>query len=597
MPPERKRIHMAKKLVIADMITVGELAAQLDLPVTKLIGELFKNGIMATVNQRIDFETAQIIVEELGLEVELEKKANADVVSTARSERTLSDKAATRPPIVAVMGHVDHGKTSLLDAVLDTKVVSGEAGGITQHIAAYQTTYNGRSITLLDTPGHEAFSALRQHGAALTDVVIIVIAADDGVKPQTVEAIKFAQQANAKIVVAINKVDKPGADVTRVKTQLATDYNLTPEEWGGSTVMVEVSAKTKQNLDKLLEMILLVSDLEDLRAELDVPAEGLVIESHMEQGRGAVVSLLVEHGTLKAGSYIVAGSSHGKVRTLLDYAGRTIKQAGPSTPVTVTGFKELPQFGDRFTVYASEKASRRATEEHKQAHKQEVTTSNISSTELLSMIDRRKEKQLVNIIVRADVQGSLTSVIDSLRLLENDELALRVIGSGVGNISENDVRMASTSEAVIYGFNVQMPPIVKRHAQASKVSVRIFSIIYELIDDAKAMLEDLLAPDVVETEIGKLVIKGVFRITKEDIICGGQVTKGKVEAGLLARAMRGKEQLAEVEVKLVQREKQEAKEVFEDEMCGLQLKTKGRLNIEEGDKLEFFRRELVKRKL
>lgn len=588
---------MAKKMVIADMITVGELAAQLDLPVTKLIGELFKNGIMATVNQRIDFETAQIIVEELGLDVELEKKVSVDAPHAAKSERVLSEKAASRPPIVAVMGHVDHGKTSLLDAVLDTKVVSGEAGGITQHIAAYQTKYNGRPITLLDTPGHEAFSALRQHGAALTDVVIIVIAADDGVKPQTVEAIKFAQQANAKIVVAINKVDKPDADVNRVKTQLATDYNLVPEEWGGSTVMVEVSAKTKHNLDKLLELVLLVSDLEDLRAELDVPAEGLVIESHMEQGRGAVVSLLVEHGNLKPGSYIVAGSSHGRVRTLLDYAGRPLKQAGPSTPATVTGFKELPQFGDRFTVYANEKAARRATEEHKQTHKQDVTTSNISSTELLSMIDRRKEKQLVNIIVRADVQGSLTSVIDSLRLLENDELALRVIGSGVGNISENDVRLAATSDAVVYGFNVQMPPIVKRHAVTSKVPVRIFTIIYELIDDAKTMLEGLLAPDVVETEVGKLAVKGVFRITKEDVICGGQVTKGKIEAGLLARVVRGKEQIAEVEVKLVQREKQEAKEVFEGEMCGLQLKTKGRLNIEEGDKLEFFKRELVKRKL
>ncbi len=587
-----------KKLVIADMITVGELAAQLDLPLTKLIGELFKNGIMATVNQRIDFETALIIVEELGLDVELEKKDSTSMMSpSTRSERALSDKAQKRPPIVAVMGHVDHGKTSLLDAVLDTKVVSGEAGGITQHIAAYQTTYNGRSITLLDTPGHEAFSALRQHGAALTDVVVIVIAADDGVKPQTIEAIKFAQQANAKIVVAINKVDKPEADTNRVKTQLATDYKLVPEEWGGDTVMVEVSAKTKENLDKLLELVLLVSDLEELKADTDIPAEGLVIESHMEQGRGAVVSLLVEQGLINQGNYIVAGNSYGKVRTLLNFAGQPLKEAGPSTPATVTGFKELPQFGDRFSIYANEKTARQAAETHRLQHKQDVQATNISSTELLSMMTKRREKQLVNIIVKADVQGSLTSVTDALRLLESNELALRVIGSGVGNISENDIRLAASSEAVVYGFNVQLPPAVKRLAWQEKVSVRIFKIIYELIDDAKAVLTELLSPEVVETEVGKLVIKGVFRVTKEEVICGGEVTKGKIMPGLLARVFRNKEQIAEVEVKGVQRERQEAKEVFEGEMCGLQLKTQGRLNVEEGDKFEFFKRELVKRTL
>src|SRR6266496_3330881 len=300
-----------KKIVIADMITVGELAAQLDLPVTKLIGELFKNGIMATVNQRIDLETAQIIIDELGLSVELEKKKDGLEAPVARKERTLSEQAQPRPPIVAVMGHVDHGKTSLLDAILDTKVVDREAGGITQHISAYQTVRGGRAITLLDTPGHEAFSALRQHGAALTDVVIIVVAADDGVKPQTVEAIKFAQAANAKIVVAINKIDKETADANRVKSQLATEHHLNPEEWGGDTVMVEVSAKTGHNIDKLLDLVLLVADLEDLKAEVSGPAEGLVIESHMEQGRGPVVSLLVEQGNLRAGQSMVAGGTHG----------------------------------------------------------------------------------------------------------------------------------------------------------------------------------------------------------------------------------------------------------------------------------------------
>jgi translation initiation factor IF-2 len=585
-----------KTLQIQGMITVGELAAQLDLPVTKLIGELFKNGIMATVNQRIDLETAQIIVDELGLDVEMKLKEAEEKAAPGKSERASSAEAAERPPIVAVMGHVDHGKTSLLDAVLNMKVVSGEAGGITQHIAAYQTEHAGRKITLLDTPGHEAFSALRQHGAALTDVVVIVVAADDGVKPQTIEAIKFAQQANARIIVAINKVDKPDADVMRVKTQLA-EHNLSPEEWGGDTVMVEVSAKTRQGLDKLLEMILLVADLEELKAESDGLAEGQVIESHMEQGRGAVVSMLVEHGTLKPGLFLVAGSTYAKIRTLQDFAGKPVKEAGPATPATVTGFKEIPQFGDRFIAVANEKSARSLVEKHQVAAKEDVQSSAISSTDLLQLMNRRKEKQLVNMIVRADVQGSLTSVADSLKLLESQEVSPRIISSGVGNISENDVRMAQSSDAIIYGFNVQLPPAVKRLAQRDKVPVRLYKIIYELIDDAKLSLEELLAPEVVEHEIGKLTIKGIFKTSKDEVICGGEVTKGKIAPGLLARIKRGDEQLAEGEIGSVQRQQQEAKEVFEGDMCGLQLKTKGKLLLQEGDRLEFFTRELVKRHL
>ena len=340
---------MAEKIVqVPDMVTVGELAQTLDLPVTKLVGELFKNGIVATINQRIDVETAQIIVEELGLEVQLVAEEIGPVARESRHE--LSDDAVERPPIVAVMGHVDHGKTTLLDAILDTKVQEGEAGGITQHISAYQTVRNGRSITLLDTPGHEAFAALRQHGATLTDVVIIVIAADDGVKPQTVEAIKFAESANAKIVVAITKSDKDTANVDRVKSQLASEYQMNPEEWGGDTVMVDVSAKTGHNLDKLLDMVLLVADMEELKADVDVPAEGIVIESHMETGKGPVVSMLVEHGELKPTQFVVSGTTYAKVRTLLDYAGRPLAVAGPATPATITGFKEIPSFGDRFIV-------------------------------------------------------------------------------------------------------------------------------------------------------------------------------------------------------------------------------------------------------
>jgi len=584
-----------KVLVVADSITVGELAETLNLPVTTLIGELFKNGIVATINQRIDFETATIIVEELGLDVELQKKEN---VTAERVVHQLTDKAVLRPPIVAVMGHVDHGKTSLLDAILETKAVEGEAGGITQHISAYQTERKGRSITLLDTPGHEAFAALRQHGAALTDVVIIVVAADDGVMPQTVEAIRFAKSANAKIVVAINKIDKEAANSQLVKTQLATEHGLNPEEWGGDTVMVEVSAKTGQNIDKLLDMVLLVADLEELKADIDVPAEGLVIESHMETGRGSVVGLLVEQGELKPGAFLVAGTAYGKIRTLLDFKGKPIKSAGPATPVTVTGFKELPQFGDVFNIVKNEKEARHATQIAKTEREKNAASTNVTGADMLKMMTQKHESQDVNVIVKADVQGSLTSVMDSLRLVDTGgEITLRIVGSGVGNISESDVRLAADGNTIIYGFNVELPPAVKRLAMRDKVQIRIFKVIYELLDDARSSMEAMLAPEVVETELGTLTIKGIFRTLKDEVIAGGEVTSGKIMPNVLARVKRGDEQLAEVEVTKVQRQQQEAKEVFEGEMCGLSLKTTKKLELQEGDKLEFFTRELVKRTL
>jgi len=587
---------VAEKIVqIADAITVGELAETLNLPVTTLVGELFKNGIAATINQKIDFETATIIVEELKIDVELRKK---EVEKAERVKRELSDRATERPPIVAVMGHVDHGKTSLLDAVLETKAVEDEAGGITQHISAYQVERGGRKITLLDTPGHEAFAALRQHGAVLTDVVIIVVAADDGVKPQTVEAIRFAREANARIVVAINKVDKDTANPQLVKTQLATEHNLNPEEWGGDVIMVEVSAKTRVGIDNLLESVLLVADMEELKADTDVPAEGLVIEAHMETGRGSVVGLLVEQGRLRPGQYLVAGTSYGKVRTLLDFAGQPLKEAGPSTPVTVTGFKDLPQFGDHFVIVQNEKQARNMTVAIRLEREQAAASTNVTSADLLKLMSQQHDAAEFNVIVKADVQGSLTSVIDSLRLIETDgQVNLRVVGSGVGNISENDIHLAADSGTVIYGFNVELSSAVKRQAIRDKVEVRMYKIIYELLDNARTSMEALLAPEVVETEIGALTIKGVFRTLKEEVICGGEVTKGKVVPNVMARVLRDKEQLAEVEVAKVQRAQQEAKEVFEGEMCGLSLKTSKKIILEEGDRLEFFTRELVKRTL
>jgi translation initiation factor IF-2 len=591
-----------KILQLPEMVTVGELADKLGLPVTKVVGELFRNGIVATVNQRIDFETAQIIVEELGIDdVQLVQKASDSASDDTPDKPQLSDKAEPRPPIVAVMGHVDHGKTTLLDAILDMKVVEGEAGGITQHIAAYQTERAGRKITLLDTPGHEAFAALRQHGATLTDVVIIVVAADDGVKPQTVEAIKFARTAHAKIVVAINKMDKETANPQLVKTQLASEHGLNPEEWGGDTVMVEISARTGEGIDKLLDMVLLVADMEDLRADYDVPATGLVIESNVEQGRGAVVRILIGNGVLKPGEYVVAGAAYGRVRTLQDYAGQRLVEAGPSTPATITGFKEIPGFGDHVEEVKNEREARALAAKHYDAQMKSTANANITGSDLLRMMNRASEVAEAVFIVKADVQGSLTSVVDSLKLLENDEVAVKIVASGVGNITEGDIRQADSAGtgAIIYGFNVALPPQVKRMAAASHVSVRLFPVIYDLIDDARTTMENLLAPEVVETEIGTLDVRGVFRTTKTEIICGGLVTSGKAQKDVLARIFRGKDNLGEAEVTSVQREKAEAKEVFEGEMCGLDLRLVGGMKVvvEVGDRLEFFTRELRKRSL
>lgn len=590
-----------KKIVsIADSVTVDELSKALNIPVTNLIGELFKNGIVATVNQRIDFETASIIAEELGLEdVEIERKKTSDTItSRINARRQSSEDAEPRPPIVAVMGHVDHGKTTLLDSILGTEAVSGEAGGITQHISAYQVEKDGRKITFLDTPGHEAFAALRQHGATLTDVVIIVVAGDDGVKPQTIEAIRFAQNAHAKIVVAINKMDKDTSDKNRVMTELA-ERGLNPEEWGGDTIMVPVSALTGKGVDKLLDMVLLTADMEELRADVKVPAEGLVIESHMEVGKGSVVSLLVEQGEMRVGDFLVAGTTYAKIRTLQDYKGDSIKVAGPSTPATVTGFKELPQFGDVFKVVKDEKVARRASSEAKNEAALNAATANVTGSDLLKRMKQQQDAVDFNILIKADVQGSLTSVSDSLRLIDtNGEVNLHILKSGIGNISENDIRLASSSEgSIIYGFNVVLPPAIKQIAIRDRVEVRIYDVIYELLDDARAEMEKLLAPEIVETEIGKLDVKGVFRTMREEIIAGGEVAEGRIYAGLLARVIRKKEQIAEVEVSSVQRQQQEARDVLEGEMCGLSLKTKKKIQLEIGDKLEFFTREVISRKL
>ena len=497
----RERSRMAetqeKVIQIAGSITVDELAGALGLSVTALIGELFKNGIVATINQRLDYETASIIIDELGMkDVRLERKNTS--TQTSNEHRELSEKAVPRPPVVAVMGHVDHGKTTLLDTLLGKKTVESEAGGITQHISAYQLKHNDKLITFLDTPGHEAFAAIRQHGALLTDIVVIVVAADDGVKPQTIEAIKFAQSANAKIIVAINKIDREGADIPRTMADLAQN-GLQPEEWGGDVVMVPVSAKKNENLDKLLDMILLTADLEELKADEDIPSEGLVIESHMEVGKGSVVNLLVTGGELKVGEYVVAGSTYGKVRTMLDFRGKPKGKATPSTPVIVTGFKDLPNFGDRFIEVADEKTARKMALLNAQSEADASASANVTSSDLLRMMNVADNSKVFNVIIKGDVLGSVTSVVDSLKLIDTKgEITLNIVATGVGDITENDVYMAAGDNTVIYGFNVTVPVNIAKMAARDGVAIRTFKVIYELLDDAKASMSELLDAEVVE---------------------------------------------------------------------------------------------------
>jgi translation initiation factor IF-2 len=584
-----------KVIKISDAITVEELANSLNIPVVQMIGELFKQGIMATINQRLDFETASLIVSELGLAVEVERKTGSNK-SAEKTDYVLSNTAKTRPPIVAIMGHVDHGKTTLLDTLLGQKVADGEAGGITQHISAYQIKHDDKYITFLDTPGHEAFAAIRQHGAELTDIVVLVVAADDGVKPQTVEAINFARSANAKIIVAINKIDKPAADANRTMTQLASEYNLMPEEWGGDTIMIPLSAKTGENLDKLLDMILLVASVDDFRADYDVPAQGMIIESRMATGKGVVANVLVEQGYLTAGSYLVAGQAYGKVRTMLDFKGKPKGKAGPATPVEITGFKLLPQFGDKFQVVASEKIAKKIAVQNSENNSAEV---DMTGSDLLNMMSQSDEQQSLKVVVKADVLGSLTSVMDSLKMIDGQhKIVVDFVGSGIGDISENDILLASGPDVIIYGFNVNMPASVKRMAVSMGVNVRIYKIIYELLDDARAEMTKMLSPEVKEAEQGELVVRGVFRTTQDMVIAGGEMLKGKLRKDYIAKIIRDKVQVGEAIVGNVQSGKLDVPEVTAPDMCGLSLKTAGKkLKLDIGDHLVFITREFIEQKI
>lgn len=588
---------MATTIQIEDNITVGALAEELKLPVTRLIGELMKNGIMATINERLDFDTAQIIVGELGLDIQLERKVVA--AAPVKREKPLHGTNATqRPPVVAVMGHVDHGKTSLLDAIRGAQVAKGEAGGITQHISAYQIDHNGRKITFLDTPGHEAFAAIREHGAHLTDIVILVVAADDGVKPQTIEAIRYAKNAGTHIIVAINKIDKEGANPGLVMGQLA-EQGVVPDlqGWNGDVPMVEVSAKTGQNIAELLDTVLLVADVEELKADATVPARGLIIEAHVETGRGPIAHALIEEGTLKPGQFIVSGGTYAKVRNLEDTTGKALKEAGPSTPVVISGFKTLPEFGDPFAVVASEKLARSSAEKTAEERGSGAARSDMSGSELLRIISRSDKLQELPVIIKADVQGSITSVADSLKSIETDEVAVRIVGSGAGAVSENDIHLAHSAGAIIYGFNTSAPANIRRLAARDQVSIRLYNVIYELIDDVKTELSKLLADEIVEKTMGELEIKGIFKTTKTDVIAGGEVKSGILRAPAFARIFRGKEQIGEAELIGLKRGPNDATDLAEGELGGVNLRTTGRLQLELGDRIEFFTRETVTRTL
>ncbi len=575
----------SNEIIIPAVIAVGDFATALGVPVTKVIGELMKNGVMATINEQIDFDTAAIIGSDLGFEISAEAAPEAEMRIKDRP-KLAEGEGELRPPIVAVMGHVDHGKTSLLDAIRSTHVAAGEAGGITQHIGAYQVKRNDRWITFLDTPGHEAFSAIRAHGARMTDVAIIVVAADDGVKPQTKEAIKHAADAGVQIVIAINKIDKPGADANRVRTELS-ELGIMSEEWGGTTVMVEVSAKTGDNIDKLLDLVLLVADLQDLRAQKEIMSEGFVVESHLDAGRGPVATLLVMNGTLSVGDYIVCAGAYAKIRSLDDYRGKRIKSADPGMPVVVSGFKSVPTFGDQFRETPDEKSARDLVVASQRADsiKSMVRVKKIGLDELTGAITAGQVKEL-NVIVKTDVGGSLESLTESLNVLQNSEVAIKIVHSGVGDVSESDVSMAKASGALVLGFNVGIGSAVKQLANREGVKVQLYKVIYELLDDMRDVLSQMLPPEIIETTVATLKVLGVFKTTKTATVCGGEVTEGKVTPKMNLKIRRSKEIIGNGKLDNLQKEKQEAREVFAGEQCGMSVSTATPILV--GDVLEFF---------
>ena len=585
----RMQLERIKKtpitVTVGDEITVGELAAALKKTAAEVIKELLKLGMMATVNQVIDYDTAEIVVTEMGAKIE-----RAVVVTIEEKIMDVTEDSAEdlkpRSPVVVVMGHVDHGKTSLLDAIRDTAVTDTEAGGITQHIGAYRVKCKGQDITFLDTPGHAAFTAMRQRGAMATDIAILVVAADDGIMPQTIEAINHAKAAEVQIIVAINKMDKPEANPDRIMQQL-TEHSLVPEEWGGDIICVPVSAKNHSGIDNLLENVLLVAEMLELKANPDRRAKGVVIEARLDKGRGPVATLLVQNGTLNAGDIIVAGTSVGRVRLMTDENGKVLKSAGPSVPVEITGLAETPDAGDGFDAVSDERLARELVEQRKEKIKNEMFNAKekVTLDNLFSQLSDGDLKEL-NIIVKADVQGSVEAVKDSLQKLSNDEVKVRVIHGGVGAINESDVMLAQASGAIVVGFNVRPDAVAKATAERDGVDVRTYRVIYEAIEEIEAAMKGMLAPKFRESILGTVEVRDTYKISNVGTIAGCHVTNGKVTRACQIRVVRDGIVICEDAIKSLRRFKDDVKEVAQGYECGIGLEKFA--DIKEGDVFEAF---------
>ncbi len=585
-----KRIaaERAKKpltIKVPDEITVGELAAMLKMTAAEVIKKLFALGVMATVNEIIDFDTAEIVATELGAKVEKQVVVTIEERIIDDSEDKEED-LMPRDPVVVVMGHVDHGKTSILDAIRNTAVTATEAGGITQHIGAYRVDLNGQQITFLDTPGHAAFTSMRARGAMATDIAVLVVAADDGIMPQTIEAINHAKAANVQIIVAINKMDKEGANPDRIKQQL-TEYSLVPEEWGGDTICVPVSAKTGEGIDSLLESILLVAEVAELKANPNRAAKGVVIEARLDKGRGPVATLLVQNGTLHAGDIIVAGTSVGRVRVMVNENGRRLKEAGPSIPVEVMGLAETPNAGDSFDAVSDERLARELVEQRKQKEKEEQFNAfhKVTLDNLFTSLKEGEMKEL-NIVVKADVQGSVEAVKQNLEKLSNDEVRVRVIHGGVGAINDSDVMLAGVSNAIIVGFNVRPDANAQATAERDGVEMRMYRVIYDCIEEIEAAMKGMLAPKFREVALGRIEVRTVMNLSSAGKIAGSYVLEGKVTRGSQIRVVRDGIVIAEDEIASLRRFKDDVKEVATGFECGIGL---AKFNdIKEGDIFEAF---------
>ena len=592
-PAESKqKIFKLTEITIPETISVKDLATELKKTSGEVIKKLLGYGIMATINNDIDFDTAYLVAEEFGVTAKKKNIVKEEDILFDESEDKAED-LVPRAPVIVVMGHVDHGKTSLLDAIRSTNVIEGEAGGITQHIGAYQVKVQGRDITFLDTPGHEAFTSMRARGAQITDIAILVVAANDGVMPQTVEAINHAKAANIPIIVAINKIDLPGANIEKVKEELMK-YELVPEEWGGDTIYVPISAKTHQNIDQLLEMVLLEADMLDLKVNPHKQAKGAVIEARLDKSKGPIASLLVQRGTLDVGDTIVVGSSIGRIRAMKNYKGQKVKKAGPSMPVEVMGLTEVPIAGDTFYEVKDEKMAKHLIERRKrQAREKSISQVNkVTLDNLFSQMEEGKLKQL-NLIIKADVQGTVEAVKQSLEKLSNEEVRVKVIHSAVGAVTESDVTLANVSNAIIIAFNVRPVPTAKAEAEKDNVEIKQYSIIYQAIEDVETAMKGMLDPKYVERIIGTAEIRQTFRISSVGTIGGAFVLTGKIERNAGVRVIRDEVVIHEGKLASLKRFKDDAKEVNKGFECGMQIENYN--DIKEGDIIEAFIMEEVKR--